>query len=105
MATEQMGETLYRAVDRDGPVRPEGGIPADAKVCHVRACMPQDADTPVGEWGCTASLCPVMGVAVRLQAANGCFPSMLKCPACGGPMEFRHWVGVEVLLPVAVKAG
>jgi hypothetical protein len=65
---------------------------------------PDNLLAPVSEWYCPAEACPVREVRVAMKYLDPDGPTRpprLRCPACGGRLEFQHYLETKTLVPEA----
>src|SRR5262249_22272508 len=94
-------DVLYRArltADRGKPI--SASELAGAVFVEFPADRPRDTISPKGEWYCSNPDCVVREVTVRAKLCGDGMPQTSTCPVCREPMEFRHWLHEEMLLPV-----
>jgi hypothetical protein len=95
-------KTLYRVHERQIPRESLGS----ALFAEVEADAPQYRLMPVGQWYCGQGDCAVNEVRVTLEYYDNDPPPdelpAMRCPACGGPMEFRHYRREIILLPITL---
>jgi hypothetical protein len=69
---------------------------------HEPSDVPENSCGPRAEWYCPNENCVVREVVVRCKTQDEPLPGMC-CPACGGPLDFHHWLNTVVLKPVPAK--
>jgi hypothetical protein len=92
-----MSKQHYQVFNRIGPV-PASEL-VGSKTCFFPTSDPQDPGIPEGEWYCANSDCVVRQCTIRCKLFGEDMPPM-RCPACSAPLQFHHWIGYEMLVPV-----
>jgi hypothetical protein len=88
---------LYQPFKRSGRCYPLSEL--DGAISYqVASPEPESVNCPEGEWYCQNPNCVVREVIIRCKLYGEAMPRM-KCPACGKPLKFHHWLRHKTLVP------
>ena len=94
-----MAEQLYKVRQKKKPFDMINGEEFNgAKFCRITVEKPNPR-SPKGEWYCMTSECIVRECTVHCKTEGEPLPKMW-CPVCGETMQFKQWLGSEMLVPV-----